>query len=102
MKVLLVCSGGMSTSIIVKALKKEAENHGAVLEAAAVGSNEIDREINSNWDLVMVAPQVRHRFDQIKAAADKASLPCEIIPVNAYNPLGAPVLFKKIQELLGS
>ena len=66
MKVLFVCSGGMSSAIVVNALKKEAEKKGMNMEVHAIGTNEVEEEVKNGWDVVMVAPQVRHRFDSVK------------------------------------
>lgn len=40
MKVLFVCSGGMSSAIVVSALKKEAEKKGMNMEVHAIGTSE--------------------------------------------------------------
>ena len=99
MRVLFVCSGGMSSAIVVSALKKEGEKQGASLEVLAVGTQEFDAEVRNGWDVAMVAPQVRHRFDGFKASADEAGVPCAIIPPQAYSPLGGLALFKLVNEL---
>ncbi len=72
MKVLFVCSGGMSSAIVVNALKKEGEKQGINIEVLAVGTQEFDSEVRNGWDVAMVAPQVKHRFDGFKASADEA------------------------------
>ncbi|MEH6992833.1 PTS sugar transporter subunit IIB [Neobacillus drentensis] len=99
MKVLFVCSGGMSSAIVVNTLKKEAEKNGLNLEVLAVGAQEFDSEVRNGWDVAMVAPQVRHRFDGFKESADAAGVPCEVIPPQAYSPLGGPTLLKLVKEL---
>ena len=65
MKVLFVCSGGMSSAIVVNA-KKEAEKNGVNMEVHAIGTSEVEEEVKNGWDVVMVAPQIRHRFDSVK------------------------------------
>lgn len=100
MKVLFVCSGGMSSAIVVNALKKEAEKHGQEIEVKAIGSSEVSMELKNDWDVVMVAPQIRHRFDNIKNEADEAGVPCGAIPPQGYTPLGGPILFKALNELV--
>ncbi|MBA4603593.1 PTS sugar transporter subunit IIB [Thermoactinomyces mirandus] len=100
MKVLFVCSGGMSSAIVVNALKKEAEKHSQDLEVKAVGSSEVVSELENKWDVVMVAPQIKHRFDNIKKVADEFGTPCGPIPPQAYTPLGGPELFKTLKELI--
>lgn len=42
MKILLVCAGGMSTSILVNKLKKWAVDHKQELEIKAIGFTEVD------------------------------------------------------------
>ncbi len=99
-KVLFVCSGGMSSAIVVKALKEEAKKHGEELEVKAIGSSEVEMELKDEWDVIMVAPQIRHRFDGIKRQADEAGVPVGAIPPNAYTPMGGPALYKTLKELI--
>ncbi len=99
MKVLFVCSGGMSSSILVNTLKKEAKNDGLILDVLAVGATDFASEIRNGWDVAMVAPQVRHRYDSFKESADEAGVPCGVIPSQAYCPLGGPALLKLLHEL---
>lgn len=99
MKVLFVCAGGMSSAIVVKALQKEAKKHDQDMVVQAIGSNEVADEIGLGWDVCMVAPQIRHRFDQVKKQADEAGVPCGSIPPQAYTPLGGPLLLKTLNEL---
>lgn len=57
--VLLVCSGGMSSGVVLKNLEKEFQKLGEPLQAKAVGSGQAQDEISTGeWDLVLVAPQV--------------------------------------------
>lgn len=100
MKVLFVCAGGMSSAIVVNALKKEAEKEGIQMEVHAIGTGEVSQEIGNGWDICMVAPQVRHRFDQVKKEADAAGVPCEAIPPQGYSPLGGPIVLKKLKEVI--
>lgn len=99
-KVLFVCSQGMSSAIAVNALKKEAEKNGVNMEVKAVSTQEFEEEVKDGYDVAMVAPQVRHRFDYLKAYADEAKVPCALIQPQAYSPLGGAKLFKQVQDLL--
>ena len=102
MKVLFVCSQGMSSAIAVNALKKEAEKNGVEMEVLAVSTQEFEEEVKKGYDVSMVAPQIRHRFDLLKEFADEAKVPCALIQAQAYSPLGGPKLFKQVNELLGN
>lgn len=101
MRVLFVCSQGMSSAIAVNALKKEAEKNGVEMEVLAVSTQEFEQEVKNGWDVSMVAPQIRHRFDYLKEAATSAGVPCALIQPQAYSPLGGAKLFKQVNELLG-
>ncbi|KGX84626.1 PTS sugar transporter subunit IIB [Pontibacillus litoralis] len=100
MKVLFVCSGGMSSAIVVEALKKEAAKKGRELEVKAIGTNEVEQEISNGWSVCMVAPQIRHRFDQVKEQAVKVGVPCGQIPPQAYTPMGGPKLLQAMDDIL--
>ena len=100
MKVLFVCSQGMSSAIAVNALKKEAEKNGVNMEVNAVSTQEFEEEVKEGYDVAMVAPQVRHRFDYLKEYVDAAKVPCALIQPQAYSPLGGPKLFKQVKELV--
>lgn len=99
MKVLLVCSGGMSTSILIDALKKEATKKGIKdFEAIAVGAHEMDNHL-ADYEYVLVAPQIKHKFEGIKAKVLAAGKKAYSIPPMEYTPIGAPKLFNSILSL---
>lgn len=100
MKVLFVCSQGMSSAIAVNALKKTAEKSGIEMEVLAVSTQEFEEEVKNEYDIAMVAPQVRHRFDYLKEYADSANVPCVLIKPQAYSPLGGPKLLEQVKETL--
>lgn len=101
-KVLFVCSGGMSSAIVEKALKTEAEKAGVELKADAVGSGEAQDAIEGHdWDIVLVAPQVKNRFEIFKEFADKKKIPILNIPPRDYSPLGGKHILDMINETGG-
>ncbi|SFJ84311.1 PTS sugar transporter subunit IIB [Thermoflavimicrobium dichotomicum] len=97
MKVLMVCSGGMSSSFVVNSIKKEAEKQGFALEINAVGSHEFEAEL-PQYDLGLVAPQVRHRLPFFQEVGKRLGKPVELIPPMGYTPLGAPQLLDLIRK----
>ena len=99
MKVLMVCSGGMSSAIVVKAIKKEAENQGFPLEIKAVGTGEFEEELKDNqYDLAIVAPQVKHRLKVFTEQAEAAGVPIELIVPMGYTPIGADKVIEQIKK----
>ncbi|ALB46126.1 MULTISPECIES: PTS sugar transporter subunit IIB [Clostridium] len=99
MKVLMVCSGGMSSAIVVQAIKKEADKEGFDLEIKAVGTSDFEDEIQQNkYDLVLVAPQVRHRLNGFKDQANEYNLEVTAIEPMGYTPLGGARVLKQIKS----
>ena len=72
MKILLVCAGGMSTSILMKKMETYWQEHGEELQIEAVGLGAY-QDVFQNYDIVMVGPQVSYRLDEIK---ENTGLPC--------------------------
>lgn len=100
MKVLFVCSQGMSSTIAVNALKKEAEKNGIEMDVLAVSTQEFESEVKNGWDVAMVAPQIRHRYSYLAEFAKEAGVPCELIQPQAYSPLGGPKLLAQVKALV--
>lgn len=98
-KVLFICSGGMSSAIVEKALDAEAKKAGVEVESSAVGSGEAQDAIaNNDWDIILVAPQVRNRFEIFKGYADEKGIRIESIPPRDYSPLGGKHILDLIQK----
>lgn len=99
MKVLLVCSGGMSSSIVVKAVKKEADKQSFPLEIKSVGTGEFQNELEEgNYNLVIVAPQVKHRMKSFEEQAKPFNVPVEVIVPMGYTPIGATKVLDQIRK----
>lgn len=89
-KILLVCSAGMSTSLMVNKMKESAKEKGLEVEIWAVADAEADSNIQ-NADIMMLGPQVRFLESKMKEiAGDK---PVVVIDMVAYGTMnGAKVL----------
>jgi len=99
MKVLMVCSGGMSSAIVVKAIKQEADKKDFPLEIKAVGTGEFEDELKvGGYDLAIVAPQVKHRMSVFEEAAKSVNVPVELIVPMGYTPIGAPKVLEQIKK----
>ena len=79
MKILLVCAGGMSTSILMKKMESYWQEHGEELQIEAVGLGAY-QDVFQNYDIVMVGPQVSYRLDEIK---ENTGLPCA--PIESFD-----------------
>lgn len=102
MKVMFVCAGGMSTAMTAKKLEEVAKKNGVEMSVEAHGTTGYLGPLESGqFDVLLVAPQIRHRFDVIKEATAKYDgLIVEKIPPNMYAPMEPIVkkLFDYIME----
>ena len=88
-KILLVCSAGMSTSILVNKIIDAGKKRGIDVTCDAV-STDRGKEIADDWDVVMIGPQVRYLLPYFKA---NVSTPSGIIEAKHYAlAKGDPVL----------
>lgn len=97
MKVLLVCAGGMSTSILMKKLEKHAADKGIDFEIAAVGLGAY-KDVCSNYECILMGPQVGYQKDSV---AEASGLPVEVIPPQDYGLGNCENIFKLINKCLG-
>lgn len=95
MKILLVCAGGMSTSILMKKMEKYWEQEGEDLEIRAVGLSEYE-EACQNFDVIMMGPQVSYRLKEIK---EVTGLPSAAIESYDYAVANCPSIMKLARKL---
>ena len=78
MKILLVCSAGMSTDILRGELIKYAKKEQLPLEVKAVGVHAY-KEYCTGYDVILLGPQIAYRREKIAAV-------CGNLPVLAIAP----------------
>ena len=66
MKILLVCSAGMSTSLMVNKMKKVAEENKLAAEILAVAEANAKEHFDTT-DVLLLGPQVNYLEDTIRA-----------------------------------
>ncbi len=99
-KILFACASAMSTSIVMNALKKEAQKEGLELEVDAVSQVQIEEKLETGWDLIFLAPQIKHKYAEVKAIADKKNITVECIFPQNYSPFGVAGLLKQLKNTL--
>lgn len=68
-KILLVCSGGMSTSVLMNKMKKYAEEHNITLSVDACGTTQYLDEAG-DYSIILLGPQIAYRKKQIADSVD--------------------------------
>ncbi len=75
---MLVCSAGMSTSLLVKKMTEAIEKQQVDATVIAVAEVDFDK-YKGNVDVVLLAPQVRFLEKNLKRVLDPLGIPVAII-----------------------
>lgn len=96
--ILLVCAAGMSTSIVVKRMKEEAEkrNIEATIQAMSIAESS---SIIEKQDVVLLGPQVRFQKKQVEEMS-KGQIPVDVIDIQAYGLMNGAAVLDQALNLL--
>jgi cellobiose PTS system EIIB component len=83
MKIILVCSAGMSTSMLVKKMRSAAEDKGLEADIEALAESQLKNNLD-NLDVVLIGPQVRYLEKKIKDQLEPKGIKVAIIDQMAY------------------
>lgn len=98
-KALVICAGGMSSSLIAKKTAEYLNNEGYAIEMDAVGVPSGKREIQKDtYDLYLVSPQTRLNYPELAKEGIKVGKPVVQIPPQAYVPI--PMGIEKMANLV--
>ncbi|KUO72972.1 MAG: PTS sugar transporter subunit IIB [Clostridia bacterium BRH_c25] len=98
LRVMLVCSAGMSTSLLVTKMKDAAMKNGIDLEIFAVSEVEVKDNIDQA-DVVLLAPQVRFLFNKMKQELEPKGIPTAVIDGMNYGLMRGDAVVKQALEL---
>jgi PTS system cellobiose-specific IIB component len=101
-KIMLFCAAGMSTSLLVSKMQKEAEARGINdLKIWAVSVSEYEREIG-NVDVCLLGPQVRFRLAQAKELGLKLGVPVDVISMMDYGSCNGPKVLDQALNMMAT
>ncbi|ACS84569.1 PTS sugar transporter subunit IIB [Musicola paradisiaca] len=95
-RIVLACSAGMSTSLVVTKMEKEATARGLEYQIYAIPEQNLRDELQTFGNdiiAVLLGPQVRFKLAENKKLTDAYHVPIAVIDATAYGTLnGAKVL----------
>lgn len=101
MNIVLCCSAGMSTSLLVSKMESSAKAQGIDCKIWAVGSTEVNQQMeNENVDVLLLGPQVRFLLQKLKAAGEKKGIPVESINPMHYGLCNGEEVLKQAIKLI--
>lgn len=96
-KILLCCSSGMSTSLLVNKMRKVAEEHNVPVEINAVGLDQFESKIKE-YDVALLGPQVRFKAEEFTNIAAQYGKKVAVIDTKDYGTMdGKRVLSQAIK-----
>lgn len=98
MKTLLVCAGGFSTTMMMESMKKVVKESKSLDEKdypmETIGVDKLERYID-DYDVILVGPQLSHKYDFIKGEADKSNKPTVLLTSDIYGSMDGATVMKQ-------
>lgn len=98
-RIVLVCSAGMSTSLLVSKMQVAAKDQGFECSIEAYGETQLKNH-EDEIDVLLLGPQVRFLFNKLKTKFDAKNVPVEVINMIDYGTMNGPKVLKQAQNLL--
>ena len=100
-RVLIVCSWGMSTSLLVDSMLAAAVARKYELTVEALSAGEYAAKVEE-CDVVLIAPQIRHLRKSIEKLALAAGKPVALIEPFHYATMNGQAVLEQVLYLLAS
>lgn len=98
-RVLIVCSWGMSTSLLVDSMLAVARERQVRLEVEALSAGEYASKVDE-CDVVLIAPQIRHLRKSIEKLAQSVNKPVALIEPFHYATMNGQAVLEQVLRLL--
>jgi PTS system cellobiose-specific IIB component len=101
-KVLLLCAGGMSSSLLVAAIMEAAEAAGVELEVISYFANIVPYwDFEEHFvDVILIAPQVRFMRKSVAKKAEPMGIIVQVIDPQAYGMVDGEKIFRQLCQAL--
>ena len=98
-KIMLACSAGRSTSLLVEKMRKSARERGLDVEIEALPVAEAERRLDE-YDVVMLGPQIRYKLEDMRKAAD-GHTPVDVIKMTDYGMMNGKNVLDAALAVIG-
>lgn len=99
--IILVCSAGMSTSILVSKMREAIQAEGLDYNVKAVPSTEaVSYAKEEAVDVILLGPQVRFMQGVFKKELEEKNIPIEMIPPQDYGTMNGKKVLEQAKQIL--
>ncbi|WP_249317145.1 PTS sugar transporter subunit IIB [Bacillus sp. FJAT-50079] len=101
--IMLVCSAGMSTSLLVTKMQKAAEEQGIEADIFAISASEVDSTLDKkNIDVLLLGPQVKFMMKQFQSKLEGKNIPVESINMQYYGMMNGEKVLEQAIDLIAN
>lgn len=97
--IMLACSAGMSTSLLVTKMQAAAELENIEATIWAIPESQIANEIDK-CDVILLGPQVRFMLSKAEEIAKPKNVPVEVINMMYYGTCNGSAVLARALELV--
>lgn len=98
-KIMLACSAGMSTSLLVTKMEAAAKEAGIEAQIWAISEVNLPNEIDK-CDVLLLGPQVRYILSKATEMAKPHQIPVEVINMMHYGRCDGKAVLDRALELI--
>lgn len=99
--ILLVCSAGMSTSLLVTKMQKAADAAGAAVTVDAVSTSDFENYLGQQAPaVVLLGPQIRFLREEYTERLAKQAIPLAVISMVDYGMMDGESVLKQALDLI--
>ena len=101
LRLIIVCSWGMSTSLLVESMQSAAARLHITLMVEALSAGEFAARVEE-CDVVLIAPQIRHLRKSIEKLAQSVGKPVALIEPFHYATMNGKAVLEQALQLQSS
>lgn len=99
--IMLVCSAGMSTSLLVTKMQKAATEKNIEADIFAVAAGDADNSLAAkDVNVLLLGPQVRFMLKQFQDKVKPMGIPVDIINMSDYGMMNGEKVLARAEELM--
>ena len=95
-KIVLLCSGGMSTSVLAKKMQEVADKAGLEATITAHGVSQVI-EVAHDVDVILLGPQIRYTLEKIKGQLP--DVPVAVIDMKDYGKMNSQSVIESAKKM---
>lgn len=86
LNIVLVCSAGMSTSLLVSKMNKVAKEKGLDVNVIAIAEADVKNNMDK-VDIMLLGPQVRYLLPKMREMMEVKGVPVDIVDTVSYGTM---------------